>query len=202
MISRVNFVRNRYKSWGILNLFVGHSTFSTTFYIMIIIYYTLVYLSIIKVYYRILLICLSGLIISLSLLSAHNLIINILVDFLYYTSFSDRMIRINNALEILGRSSTVDFIFGHGVSFTGSSDRGLSIGFFHVLVERGIMGLLLVLSLMKVFIQRNRIVYFISLLYLLAFTWYVNPIYWFGLIALCSASELEKCTIVTTNDSL
>jgi hypothetical protein len=198
MVSRVSYVRNRYKSWGFVNLFAGLLTFSTTLYIVITFYYTLVYLSMVRGYYRNFLISSAGLFIFLCLLSVHNFIINILVDFLSYTSFSDRMIRINNALEILGRSSTVDFIFGHGVSFTGGSDRGLSIGIFHVLVERGIIGLLIVLSVMKLFIQRNRIAYFISLIYLLAFTWYVNPIYWFGLIALWSASELTKCKIMKT----
>jgi hypothetical protein len=197
MIGRFHYVRERYKKWSILNLFAGILTFSTMFYITIICYYSLVYISKINLNYRNLSLAFGFMITLLFISLNYNRTMNILMDILSYTSYSDRMNRITNSLNIISNSSSVDLFFGHGVSYTGGADRGLSIGLFHLLVERGLIGLLMVLSIMINFIQGNRIVYFIFVLYLMAFTWYVNYIYWFGLLALWSATEADECRYIS-----
>lgn len=107
------------------------------------------------------------------------------------TSYDDREIRMLNAINILRKSSFVDLLMGHGVGFKGGADRGLAMGFFHVLVERGLTGLLFVMSMLAIFVRRNFMKFAIFLLYFFAFTWYVNYIFWFGALALWTALALK-----------
>jgi hypothetical protein len=122
-----------------------------------------------------------------------------------YTSLSDRVERAGNAIGILSDiSSITNLFFGHGVQYTGGHDKGLSIGFFHVFVERGLLGLFFVLFLSFLFLKNNKINYFVFILYLFVFTWYVNYIYWLGILALLSAImiDMEKTNNLNKEDTL
>ena len=201
MFGRSNVVRSRHKNWIVINLFAGLLTFSTMFYVSILFYYILLLLfkksnnlssSFINTFVFI--------IILLIIILIHNLNKNSFLDILQYTSYNDRMERMENAINILYTSSYADLIFGNGVSYSGESPKGISLGIFHLLVERGIFGLLLVLSLMRTILSDNRMCYIMALFYLLAFTWYVNPIYWMGLLAISVAYKYDDSYEVMSNN--
>ena len=86
------------------------------------------------------------------------------------------------------------------MSYVGDADRGLSAGFFHVLVERGLTGLLFVLTMMFLFLKRNFVVCLICLLYFFAFTWYVNYIFWMGILALWVGISVVKSQTQSLNE--
>jgi hypothetical protein len=201
LISRVPYIRDHYPTWGRANIWAGMFTFSSAFYIVLTAYFFLNNINRIKVYHRIFLIITMTLIAGVGvyyLIDVFNALFN-------YTSLSDRVDRAGNAIGILSDiSSITNLFFGHGVQYTGGHDKGLSIGFFHVLVERGLLGLFFVLFLSFLFLKNNKINYFVFILYLFVFTWYVNYIYWLGILALLSAImiDMEKTNNLNKEDTL
>jgi hypothetical protein len=188
LISRVQYIRDQYPKWGGVNIWAGLLTFSSAFYIVITVYFLINYVNKIKLYNRLFLLTI---IIIIAGVGADQLN-SVLDTLLNYTSLSDRVSRIENSFGILSNiSSIANLFFGHGVEYTGGHDKGLSIGFFHVLVERGLAGLFTVLFLSFFFLKNNKNNYFVFVLYLFVFTWYVNYIYWAGALALLSAIRID-----------
>jgi hypothetical protein len=179
--------KKEYKWWTFFNVLAGMLTFSTTFYLAMLIFFTFQFSP------RILNVFVIFLGSTLALLfTGYILMENIIfseLGFLYRTSYIDREIRFLAALSILKSSSPFNLLFGHGVGFTGSFDRGLGSGFFHVFVERGLVGLVLVLSMVRLFLQNNYTHIFIFILFLFAFTWYVNYIFWMGAVVLWAGNS-------------
>lgn len=192
LIGQTQYIKHRYKKWLNINLVAGFLTFSTTFYIMVFLHYLIVSFRKIKLYDRLFLF----LFLFLSVVIFYSMFssdINIFLDsFLQKTSYSDRIIRFENGINlIVNQHSYLSVLFGHGVGYTGEFDKGISIGFLHLLVERGIVGLFFVLTMLWLFTRHNKIVYFVLILYLFVFTWYVNYIYWLGILTLWSVIKLD-----------
>jgi len=201
LISRVPYIRDHYPTWGSANIWAGLFTFSMAFYIVLAVYFFLNYINRIKVYHRIFLIITMILIAGVGV----DYLSDVFNALFKYTSLSDRAERAGNAIVILSDiSSITNLFFGHGVQYTGGNDKGLSIGFFHVIVERGLLGLFFVLFLSFLFLKNNKINYCVFILYLFVLTWYVNYIYWLGILALLSAImiDMEKTNNLNQEDTL
>lgn len=201
LISRVPYIRDHYPKWGSANILAGLFTFSSAFYFVLAVYFFLNFINRIKVYHRMFLIITMILIAGVGVDYVSD-VFNVLFK---YSSLSDRAERVGNAIGILSDISSVsNLFFGHGVQYTGVYDKGLSIGFFHVLVERGLLGLFFVLFMLFLFIKNNKINYFVFILYLFVFTWYVNYIYWLGILVLLSAImiDIEKTNNLNNEGTL
>lgn len=195
-----------HRSFFVLNLLAGLLTFSMTFYIAMVIVYMMrlimfrsrnVFVSFIFV----------NLAVAVLILSVLGFIFDdrTFLDLFAFsselnTSYGDRELRLLIALNILRYSSPFEWLFGHGVGYIGGADRGLAAGFFHVLVERGLTGLLFVLGMLTVFIKRNFVVYLVCVLYLFAFTWYVNYIFWMGILALWVGVSVAKSRMLSVKE--
>lgn len=104
------------------------------------------------------------------------------------TSLSDRLNRMSNSMNILADATPLNLLFGHGVGYTAGFDRGISSGFFRVLVERGIVGLCFILTMLIIFSNKKYSFILVCLLFLFAIPWYVNYIFWLGIIAFWTAN--------------
>ena len=89
-------------------------------------------------------------------------------------------------------SSITNLLFGHGILYTGGYDKGISIGFFHVLITHGLAGLFFVLFLTLFFCKNSKTALILFILFLFVFTWYVSYVYWFGALALWCATKIDK----------
>lgn len=197
LANEINNKNSKYKKLFFVNLLAGLLTFSVTFYVAMVIIYMLRLVERRSIF--------ESLIIAffLLLVAIPLFIISEDIIFTFFgglnTSYGDREIRMLNAWNILKSSSIFDFLFGHGVSYIGDADRGLSAGFFHVLVERGLTGLLFVLVMLSVFMRRNILSFLICLLYLFTLTWYVNYIFWMGILALWAGASISKSRTLNVN---
>ena len=189
LISRMQYIRDRHPKWGRFNMFAGLLTFSSAFYIVITAFFFINYFSKIKLHGSLFLLAMA----SVFFVIASQMIDLPLDALLQFTSYSDRMERVENSINILSNvSSITSLLFGHGIQYTGGYDKGLSIGFFHVLIEHGLMGLFFILLLMFSFFKNTMSFYFVFFLYLFVFTWHVNSIYWIGVLALLSAIRIDR----------
>jgi len=180
----------KYKWWAVFNVLAGLLTFSVTFYIAMFVLFAFQFLSRIAGVFAVLL----GSILTV-IFVGYILIENIIfseLSFLSRTSYVDREMRFLAALSILKNSSLSNLLFGHGVGFVGTFDRGLSLGFFHVFVERGLVGLFFVLLMIKMFLRNNYTYISIFIIFLFAFTWYVNYIFWMGAVALWVGNSVTQ----------
>ncbi len=201
MLAREINKNGRHKKYLFCNLLAGLLTFSVTFYIAIIIIY-IMRTSARKNKSQLTIMTIALLLVILPLfIFDEDILFTLFGNSLstWNISYADRVIRTLNALDILRSSSVFNFLFGHGVSYTGDADRALSIGFFHILVERGLTGLLFVLGMMGVFLRKNFLGCLICLLYLFAFTWYVNYIFWMGILALWAGVSIAKSETLDVN---
>ncbi len=195
MLNKNRYYRGFYTS----NILAGLLTFSVTFYMSMVLFHVFKLLSnrfdffasafvfIIFVVFLFILILLPEQISNGDMVS--NGLLNI-----SHTSFSDRMIRMSNGMNILTNSSFFNFLLGHGVNFKNDSDRALSSGFFNVLVKRGLFGFIFVMTMLAIFLRRNYLSFLICFLYFFAIAWYVDYIFWIGILALWAGGYIETST--------
>jgi hypothetical protein len=172
---------------GFINIFAGLLTFSTAFFIGLVVYWLI---NNINKKLLLLSLFLFVLIIIYISISDFNSLLNI--SFLNFSSFGDRLIRAQNGFNILLDTSTLnDLLLGHGITYKGN-DKGLSIGLFLLLVEHGILGFLGVFLLLLLFLRNSNVSYCMFLLFILVFPWYVSHIYWIGALVLFSVTYTDN----------
>ncbi len=188
---------NRYSNYRwliVFSLLAGVLTFSVTFYLFIVIF-GIMQLKVKEVNAP-------AILLSTGVLGLF--IIVMLVDvtvideagFLPITSLGDRVDRMSNGLDILKQSSFLNLLFGHGVGYLAGFDRGISSGFFHVLVERGIVGLCFVLTMLTIFANKNYSFMLVCMLFFFAISWYVNYIFWLSIIAFWTSNSISNTQMI------
>ena len=127
------------------------------------------------------------LIVFLALLLSFNL--NIIENFFSSSSFDDRSLRIQIALEIISKADPNKIIFGSGFLFDHGFNRGISSGLFSSIVESGLIGFIIPLVLGLIFSCRNKTLIIIFIIGLLVLELYKLPLFWMAFIL---AGQIEK----------
>lgn len=181
------------KGFYALNALAGLLTFSYSFYII----FPLIFFYQIK----------SKQMKILSILSFIFIIILLLVLIDYSNLFSlfktssiiDRLNRISIALDIMKNFSFLNFLFGFDFNYKDLNyDRGISSGFFIILVQKGFLGLLLVFSLIFFFSKKNLTLLIVLVSFLLVTIWYKYYIVWYYII-FCRLALSKNYIFLTKN---
>jgi len=98
------------------------------------------------------------------------------------SSSSDRIERIQLALELLPQFGLNKIIFGGGYLLTQNLDKGISSGMFSSLIEGGVIGLLIPFLYILEFIKKNSSLLIICVLSLLTIEIYKMPLFWLTII--------------------
>lgn len=181
-------IANNIKRFGIYNSFyfisilAGLLTFSAAFYLVLL---TILFFGLKSRGFKIFLIPLIPLI---SILFCFFIFSPLLVihfvetSVLNNTSLTDRLITVNYGIDILRNASLSEIFLGHGVAISTETTINYSSGIMNLLVERGFLGLLLVLSLLVIYSNKNRTLILTCIMLILVTAWYKNYIFWFGII--------------------
>ncbi len=118
------------------------------------------------------------------------------------TSFSDRLNRIGNSVGILANSSLFEWFLGHGVGYKNDFDRGISSGVFHILVERGLIGLGLLFLMIRHISNKDYVFIIVCAFFLIAMPWYKYYIYWIAVVVFYSTSICHERSVVRYNRAM
>jgi hypothetical protein len=98
------------------------------------------------------------------------------------SSSSDRIDRIQLALELLPQFGFNKIIFGGGYLLTQNLDKGISSGMFSSVIEGGIIGLFIPFLFILEYIRKNSSLLIICVLSLLTIEIYKMPLFWLAII--------------------
>ena len=180
----------KYRWLFIFSLLAGMLTFSISFYMFMVIF-GIFQLKVKEINLPAVLLS-TGVIVMLMTIIAIDVSAISESELMPKNSLSDRVNRMSNSMNILANASPLNLLFGHGVGYNAGFDRGISSGFFRVLVDRGIMGLCFVLTMLMIFSNKKYSFILVCFVFLLAFPWYVNYIFWLGIIAFWTANSIAN----------
>lgn len=98
------------------------------------------------------------------------------------SSSSDRLLRIQIAIDLISSLSYKQLINGIGYSFTKDLEKGISAGLFSSFIEGGLIGLFIPFFLALAYIKNNKSLLIILLLSLMTIEPYKMPFLWFAII--------------------
>ncbi|MES9904343.1 MAG: hypothetical protein ABW168_16910 [Sedimenticola sp.] len=190
---------DNYRGYLTISIVAGILTFSITFYLAL---FLVAYLIFLPKYIRnaveflliMLVIAVVGSLFDLSGLDDSGL--------LQRTSFSDRLNRIGNSVGILANSSLFEWFLGHGVGYKNDFDRGISSGVFHILVERGLIGLGLLFLMIRHISNKDYVFIIVCAFFLIAMPWYKYYIYWIAVVVFYSTSICHERSVVRYNRAM
>ena len=187
MLIGLNNIKLIYRKFFFANLLAGLLTFSYTFYLVFgVVLFLSIKNKIIKI---VLFIIFLGLFFMLYQFNNFRFIFD---NFLNSSSFSDRLQRMVNGINVLLNASISNLFFGHGINTfqeVNKDDLGRSIssGLLFLIYELGFLISCFILILIKFFANKDRRLISICLVYLLVLPWCKFYISWY-LIILCGLS--------------
>ena len=110
-------------------------------------------------------------------------------DFFMESSYADRLLRVEIAMEILGNFDVERLFIGTGYLVDTGFDRGVSSGILTSFIEGGMIGLCIPLTMVLIFCWHNKALLVLFLLSLVLFESFKLPFFWFAVII---ASEGSK----------
>lgn len=110
-------------------------------------------------------------------------------DFFMESSYADRLLRVEIAMEILGNFDVGRLFVGTGYLADTGFDRGVSSGILTSFIEGGMIGLCIPLTMVLIFCWHNKALLVLFLLSLVLFESFKLPFFWFAVII---ASEGSK----------
>jgi hypothetical protein len=113
-------------------------------------------------------------------------------DFFMESSYADRLLRVEIAMEILENFDVERLFVGTGYFVDYGFDRGVSSGILASFIEGGLIGLCIPLMMVFVICWQNKALLVLFLLSLVLFESFKLPFLWFAIII---ASEASKRTI-------
>jgi len=168
-----------------LNMTAGFLTFSSA-YMLFLLYFipTSFFPSFKKSYlFHIVIISIFGLI----------LINTITMDVLATTSAGDRLLRLENAINALGKSDFFDFLFGSGTNIsTIVSDRGFSSGLLSIFIERGAFIFAFISIILYKYTHGKREILFYIFFYLITIEQVWTPMFAIGLAVAYNCQTINR----------
>lgn len=113
-------------------------------------------------------------------------------DFFMESSYADRLLRVEIAMEILENFDVERLFVGTGYFVDYGFDRGVSSGILASFIEGGLIGLCIPLMMVFVICWHNKALLVLFLLSLVLFESFKLPFLWFAIII---ASEASKRTL-------
>lgn len=107
-------------------------------------------------------------------------------NFFSDSSYGERLLRIEIALEILKNFSNIKLFLGAGYLFDHGVAKGVSSGFFTSFIEGGLVGFLIPLVMSLIMCQGNKVLVAIVFLSLLLFEPYKLPFFWYVIVVVGS----------------
>ena len=170
----------RYKIFYFISVLAGILTFSAAFYFSFII---ILFSHLKSSRLKITLIWFLSFIILLLFLPSLQWVFPKFVDqFLDHTSFQSRINTVIYGIELLRKASLSELFLGYGVANAHETTKNFSSGLMNLLIERGLLGLLLVFSLLIMYAKKNRNLILTCIALFLVVAWYKHYIFWFGII--------------------
>jgi len=98
------------------------------------------------------------------------------------SSSSDRLLRINMAIEVLNNFGNLKLFFGSGYIFSQSLGMGVSAGLLSSFIEGGLIGMFIPLVIALIYTKFNKIIFCIIMLSLFTIEPYKMPFFWVAVI--------------------
>jgi len=169
-----------HKFFYFISVLAGILTFSSAFYFVLIM---ILFLHLKSSRLKLTLIWFLSFIILFSLLPSLQWVFATLVDeFLDHTSYQARIDTVIYGVELLRKASPSELLLGYGVANAHETTKNFSSGLMNLLIERGLLGLLLVFSLLIMYSNKNRELILTCVVLFLVVAWYKHYIFWFGIM--------------------
>lgn len=98
------------------------------------------------------------------------------------SSSSDRLLRMDLALEVLSKFSLSKLLLGSGYLFSQSLEMGVSAGIFSSFIEGGLIGMIIPFILCLIYTNFNKLLFCIVILSLLVVEPYKMPYFWITIL--------------------